>query len=72
MSLLLVVGTHGLAGLLIQFLIIFIAILIIAGLIYAIETWIIKASLPQFVRLIIGLILIVILIIWALGIFGAT
>jgi hypothetical protein len=56
----------GLSGLLIGFLIIIVVIAIIAGLIYAIETWIIGSALPTPVKLVIGLVLIVLVIIWAI------
>jgi hypothetical protein len=62
--------SHGLTGLLIGFLVIIVVIAIIAGLIYAIETWIMKESLPTPVKLVIGLILIVLIIIWAIGAIG--
>lgn len=63
-------GTGGLVHILIMFLVALIAIAVIAGLIYAIETWIIKAPLPTMVRLVIGLILIVIVIILILNNMG--
>jgi hypothetical protein len=61
---------HGLAGLLIGFLLVVIAIVVIAGLIYAVETYIIKASLPPMIRLVIGLVVIVLVIIWILNALG--
>lgn len=57
----------GLAHLLIMFLVALVAILVLAGLIWAIEQWIIGAPLPNPVRLIIGLILIIILVIMFLN-----
>lgn len=63
---------HGLVGLLIGFLLIIVAIAIIAGLIYAVETWIIKAPLPQMVRMVIGLIVIVLVIIFVINALGYT
>jgi hypothetical protein len=59
-------GTGGLSGLLIGFLIIIVVLAIIAGLIYAIETWIIGSALPTPIKLVIGLVLIVLVIIWAI------
>ena len=53
----------SLIHLLILFLGALIAILVLAGLIWSVEQWIIGAALPQPVRLVIGLILIIILII---------
>lgn len=64
---LLAVATAGLPHLLITFLILLVVIIVIGGLIYAIETWIMKAPLPQGVRLVIGLILIILVIIWAIA-----
>lgn len=63
---------HGLVGLLIGFLLVIVAIAIIAGLIYAVETWIIKGPLPQMVRMVIGLIVIVLVIIWVVSALGMT
>jgi hypothetical protein len=63
-------GGGGLSGLLIGFLIIIVVIAIIAGLIYAIETWIIKGSIPAPIKLVIGLVLIVLVVIWAIQHFG--
>jgi hypothetical protein len=60
----------GIEGLLIGFLLVVIAIAIIAGLIYAVETWIIKAPLPAMIRMVIGLIVIVLVIIWVLHAIG--
>lgn len=60
-------STAGLPHLLVTFLVLLIVIVVIGGLIYAIETWIMKAPLPQGVRLVIGLILILLVIIWALA-----
>ena len=53
----------SLIHLLILFLGALIAILVLAGLIWSVEQWIIGGALPQPVRLVIGLILIIILII---------
>jgi hypothetical protein len=64
------VGGGGLSGLLIGFLVIIVVIAIIAGLIYAVETWIIGGPLPTPVKLVIGLVLIVLVIIWAIQHFG--
>lgn len=62
-TLLTATATGGLLHLLVVFLVALIAILVLAGLIWAIETWIIGGPLPNPVRLVIGLILILILII---------
>jgi uncharacterized protein YacL len=64
------VGGHGLVGILIAFLVMIVVLAVIAGLIWAIETWIIKAPLPAMIRLVIGLILILLVVIWALQQFG--
>jgi hypothetical protein len=63
---------HGLVGLLIGFLVIVIAIAILAGLIYMVETYILKQALPTVVRLIIGLIVLVVIIIWVINAIGVT
>ena len=68
--LLIALATGGLVHILIIFLIALIAIIVLGGLIYAIETWVIKAPLPQAVRLVIGLILIVIVVIYILNSMG--
>lgn len=70
-ALLVAIATGGLVHLLIVFLVALIAIAVIAGLIYAIETWVIKSPLPNMVRLVIGLILIVIVVILVLQNTGA-
>ena len=60
----------GVGGLLIQFLVIVVVLLIVAGLIYVVETYIMKQALPNMVRLVIGLVLIILIIIWAVGAMG--
>lgn len=59
-------------SLLIGFLVIVIILAVIGGLIYCIEQWIIKGPLPTPVRLVIGLILIVLVIIWGIEAFGGN
>lgn len=64
---------HGLVGILIGFLLCIVAIAIIAGLIYAVEQWIIGAPIPPMIKMVIGLVVIVLVIIWvvqALGVAG--
>jgi hypothetical protein len=63
---------HGLVGLLIGFLVIIIGIAVLAGLMYLVEEYIIKAPLPNLVRLIIGLVVLVILLIWLINAIGLT
>lgn len=63
-------GGGGLVHLLILFLVALVAILVLAGLIWAIENWIIGGPLPNPVRLVIGLILILVLIIIFLNAMG--
>jgi hypothetical protein len=63
---------HGLVGILIGFLVIVIAIAVLAGLIYMVETYIMKQPLPTLVRLIIGLVVLVILIIWLVNAIGVA
>jgi hypothetical protein len=70
MKTLLFAATPDLSGILISFLVLLVLIAVIAGLIYAIESWVIKQPLPAPVRLVIGLILIILAIIWSLKIFG--
>jgi hypothetical protein len=55
---------------LIGFLILIVAIAVIAGLIYAVETWIIGAPIPPMIKLVIGLVVIVIVIIWSINHLG--
>lgn len=64
-------SSGGLAHILIMFLVALIAILILAGLIWAVENWIIGGPLPNPVRMVLGLILIIILIILVLNNFGS-
>ena len=66
------IATGGLVHLLIMFLVVLIAIIVLAGLIYAVETYIMKQPLPNGVRLVIGLIVIVIIIILVLNNMGGT
>lgn len=63
---------HGLTGLLVGFLLVIVAIAIIAGLIYAVETWIIGGALPAMVRMVIGLVVIVLVILWIIGALGGV
>jgi hypothetical protein len=63
-------GSHGLVGILISFLVLIVVLAVIAGLIWAIEQWIIKGPLPVMVRLVLGLVLIILVVIWALQQFG--
>lgn len=57
---------------LLVFLVGLIAIIILSGLIFAIEQYIIKGPLPNMLRLAIGLILIVIIVIYVLNNMGGT
>jgi hypothetical protein len=67
MNMILTAATAGsLTHLLIGFLVIIVVLAIIAGLIYAIERWIIGSPLPGPVKLVIGLVLIVLVILWAI------
>jgi hypothetical protein len=59
-----------LTEILIGFLVIIVVIAVIAGLIYAIETWIIKDSIPAPIKLVIGLVLIVLVVVWGIKMFG--
>jgi preprotein translocase subunit SecE len=53
--------------LLIGFLVILVVLAIIAGLIYAVETWVMKSEIPSQIKLVIGLVLIVLVLIWAIN-----
>jgi hypothetical protein len=53
--------------LLIGFLVILVVLAIIAGLIYAIETWVMQSPIPQPIKLVIGLVCIVLVLIWAIN-----
>lgn len=68
-TLLLLAAAPQLKELLIGFLVIIVVIAIIAGLIYAIETWIMHSTIPAPVKLVIGLVLIVLVVIWAINAF---
>jgi hypothetical protein len=59
-----------LTEILIGFLVILLLLAVVAGLIYAIEEWIMKAPIPGPIKLVIGLALIVLVIIWAIKAFG--
>lgn len=64
---LLLAAAPPLKELLIGFLVILVVLAIIAGLIYAIETWIMKSEIPAQIKLVIGLVLIVLVLIWAIN-----
>lgn len=66
-TLLTVTTGAGLLHILLIFLVALVVILALAGLIWAIETYIIKAPLPNPVRLLIGLVLIILVIILILN-----
>ena len=57
----------GIQHWLVMFLLMVLAIVIIAALIWAVETYIIKAPLPQMVRLVLGLVIIILVILWFLN-----
>jgi hypothetical protein len=67
MNLLILAAAPPLKELLIGFLVILVVLAIIAGLIYAIETWVMHQALPGPVKLVIGLVLIVLVLIWAIN-----
>lgn len=69
-TLLLAAAAPELSSILIAFLVLLVVIIVIAGLIYAIETWIMKQAMPTPVRLVIGLVLIILVIIWGIRMFG--
>jgi hypothetical protein len=59
-------ATPPLTEILIGFLVLIVVIAVIGGLIYAIETWIIGGAIPTPVKLVIGLVLIILVVIWAI------
>ncbi len=67
---LILAATPDLSAILISFLVLIVIIAVIGGLIWAIETYIMKAPLPGPIKLIIGLVLIVLVIIWGIKMFG--
>lgn len=71
MNLILLAATPDLSNILISFLVLIVVIAVIGGLIWAIETWIIKAPIPTPVKLVIGLVLIILVVIWGIKIFGS-
>ena len=68
--LILLAATPPLHALLIQFLILVIVLAIIGGLIYCIEKWI--HPLPPPVKLVLAIVLVILVIIWALQMFGGV
>lgn len=66
----LIAATPPLQEILIGFLVVLVVIAVIAGLIWAIENWIMGSPLPAMVKMIIGLVLIILVIIWALKVFN--
>jgi hypothetical protein len=65
-----IIAAADLEGILITFLVLVVVLVVIGALLYGIEQWIIKGPLPAPVRLVIGLVLIVLVIIWGLRLFG--
>ena len=61
-----IASTPPLTEILIGFLVVLVVIAVIAGLIWAIENWIMGSPIPPMVKMVIGLILILLVIIWAL------
>jgi hypothetical protein len=70
MTLLLAHSSPDLVTLLIGFLVLIVVIAVIGGLIWAIESYVMKQPLPGPIKLIIGLVLIVLVIIWGIKQFG--
>lgn len=69
---LILTAAPSLTHLLIGFLILIVGIAIIAGLIYVIEQWVMRQPIPQPIKLVIGLVLIVLVIIWGIQAFTGT
>lgn len=67
---LLLAATPELSSILISFLVLIVVIAVIGGLIWAIETYVMKQALPGPIKLIIGLVLIILVIIWGIKLFG--
>jgi hypothetical protein len=66
----LLAATPDLKSILISFLVLVVIIAVIGGLIWAIETYIMRQALPNPIKLIIGLVLIILVIIWGINMFG--
>jgi hypothetical protein len=69
-TLIILAATPPIKSIIISFIMIIIGLAVIAGLIYAVETWIIRSALPPMVRMVIGLILILLIVLWAFQFFG--
>jgi hypothetical protein len=69
-ALLAAAASPDLKSILISFLVLVVIIAVIGGLIWAIETYIMKQALPNPIKLIIGLVLIILVIIWGVNMFG--
>jgi hypothetical protein len=72
MQALLAAASLDLKSILISFLVLIVIIAVIGGLIWAIETYIMKQALPNPIKLIIGLVLIILVIIWGINMFGSS
>ena len=68
MSLILIAATPPLRTCLIQFLVLVIVLAIIGGLIYCIEKWV--HPLPPPVKLVLAIVFAILVLIWALNMFG--
>lgn len=69
-TLILAIGAGNLQEILIAFLVLIIVIAIIGALIWAIEKYIMAQAIPPPIKLIIGLVLIVLVVIWGIRMFG--
>jgi hypothetical protein len=70
MQALVAAASPDLKSILISFLVLVVIIAVIGGLIWAIETYIMRQALPNPIKLIIGLVLIILVIIWGINMFG--
>jgi hypothetical protein len=61
------VAAVNLPQLLISFLVLLVVIAVVGGLIYAIERWIIGGAIPTPFKLVIGIAMILLVVIWALN-----
>lgn len=63
---LLAASSRNLPQILLSFLVLLLVLAVVGGLMWAIETWILKEALPKPVRVVIAIVLVILVVIWAL------
>lgn len=64
--LLLAASSQSLPQILVSFLVLLVVLAVVGGLIWAIETWILRGSIPQPIKVVIAIVMVLLVVIWAL------